>query len=402
MVLSFLRKKDTKKPAAKKTPVRTNNQTDNQPALRSYRQSGQAQEEIRQATEALKETPEITIAGLDISKTVLEGAAVHFADGNPNKAIEILVSRLNEHSGQVDLNEWYMIFDAYQSTGQQSRFEKLALFFSSLFGISPPAWEKFSNGTKNRDAMGRSALNIDGSISDLQSEKIKDFLSASKESKTCRIDFSRIKLLDNDPELEESLVRLLKMMQEIRKHKITGQIMGDMNFIDTLKEHIAYIKDVKEYSDKNKVYWLILLELYQWHGQEEEFDDLGFDYAMSFEESPPSYNESQVMKSLSESDEDDYLNDDGSIQADSIIDRQNINKLIKHIDEQIKQQENVVVDFKYTSRLDFYAAMELAKYLGNLGLDNSRIVIRHPIELIVTLLNMTGVSSFITYIPRKR
>lgn len=31
--------------------------------------------------------------------------------------------------------------------------------------------------------MGRSALNIDGSISDLQDEKIKDFLSASKESK---------------------------------------------------------------------------------------------------------------------------------------------------------------------------------------------------------------------------
>jgi tetratricopeptide (TPR) repeat protein len=398
MVLSFLRKKDTKKPAVKKTPART----DNQPALRSYKQSGQAQEEIRLATEALKDAPEITIAGLDISKTVLEGAAVHFADGNPNKAIEILVSRLNEHSGQVDLNEWYMIFDAYQSTGQQNRFEKLALFFSSLFGISPPAWEQFHNDTKNRDAMGRSALNIDGSISDLHSEKIKDFLSASKESKTCRIDFSRIKLLDNDPSLEESLARLLKMMQEIRKHKISGQIMGDMNFIDILKEHIAYIKDVKEYSDKNKAYWLILLELYQWHGQEAEFDELGYDYAMNFEESPPSYNESQVMKSLSDPEEENYLNDDGSILAEPIIDRQNISKLIKYIDEQIKQQENVVIDFKYTSRLDFYAAMELAKHLGNLGLDNSRIIIRHPIELIVTLLNMTGVSSFITYIPRKR
>lgn len=398
MVLSFLRKKDTKKPAVKKTPART----DNQPALRSYKQSGQAQEEIRLATEALKDAPEITIAGLDISKTVLEGAAVHFADGNPNKAIEILVSRLNEHSGQVDLNEWYMIFDAYQSTGQQNRFEKLALFFSSLFGISPPAWEQFHNDTKNRDAMGRSALNIDGSISDLHSEKIKDFLSASKESKTCRIDFSRIKLLDNDSSLEESLARLLKMMQEIRKHKISGQIMGDMNFIDILKEHIAYIKDVKEYSDKNKAYWLILLELYQWHGQEAEFDELGYDYAMNFEESPPSYNESQVMKSLSDPEEENYLNDDGSILAEPIIDRQNISKLIKYIDEQIKQQENVVIDFKYTSRLDFYAAMELAKHLGNLGLDNSRIIIRHPIELIVTLLNMTGVSSFITYIPRKR
>lgn len=398
MVLSFLRKKDTKKPAVKKTPART----DNQPALRSYKQSGQAQEEIRLATEALKDAPEITIAGLDISKTVLEGAAVHFADGNPNKAIEILVSRLNEHSGQVDLNEWYMIFDAYQSTGQQNRFEKLALFFSSLFGISPPAWEQFHNDTKNRDAIGRSALNIDGSISDLHSEKIKDFLSASKESKTCRIDFSRIKLLDNDSSLEESLARLLKMMQEIRKHKISGQIMGDMNFIDILKEHIAYIKDVKEYSDKNKAYWLILLELYQWHGQEAEFDELGYDYAMNFEESPPSYNESQVMKSLSDPEEENYLNDDGSILAEPIIDRQNISKLIKYIDEQIKQQENVVIDFKYTSRLDFYAAMELAKHLGNLGLDNSRIIIRHPIELIVTLLNMTGVSSFITYIPRKR
>lgn len=398
MVLSFLKKKDknqnTKKPIAKKN--------ENQGELRTYRAADKAQEEAKKASLSAQETPELTIAGLDVSKNVLEEAAIYFANGNPNKSIEVLVARLNESSGQVDKNEWYMIFDAYQATGQQARFEKLALFFSSLFNTSPPSWEAFEQGSKkNRDAMGRSALNIDGSISDLQEEKIKDFVLASKESKTCRIDFSRIKLLDNDIYLEESLQRLLKMMYEIKKNKVTGQIMGDMNFINILIENITYFKEHKDFSEKNKVYWLILCELYQWHGKEDEFEELALDYAMSFEESPPSYLEQHVMKNNFETD-DSYLDDEGFINIDTIVDRQNIDKLIACIDEQLKLTEKVIINFKYITRLDFYAAGELAKYLGNLGINSSRIIIRYPIELIITLFDITGVSSFVSYIHRKR
>lgn len=402
MVLSFLKKKENKKTTTTTKKVAVAKKNENQGELRTYRAADKAQEEVKKASLLAQENPELTIAGLDISKNVLEEAAIYFANGNPSKSIEVLVARLNESSGQVDKNEWYMIFDAYQATGQQSRFEKLALFFSSLFDTSPPSWEAFNQGDKkNRDAMGRSALNIDGSISDLQDEKIKDFLSASKESKTCRIDFSRIKLLENDEQLEESLIRLLKMMYEIKKNRIMGQIMGDMNFISLLKDNIAYFKENNDFSDKNKCYWLILCELYQWHGKEDEFEDLALDYAMSFEESPPSYLERHVMKTTIETD-DEYLDDDGFISADSIIDRQNIEKLISHIDEQLKLTEKVTVNFKYVNRLDFYAAGELAKYLGNLGIDNTRIIIRFPLELIITLFDITGVSSFVSYIHRKR
>ena len=68
----------------------------------------------------------------------------------------------------------------------------------------------------------------------------------------------------------------------------------------------------------------------------------------------------------------------------------------------MKLTEKVTVNFKYVNRLDFYAAGELAKYLGNLGIDDTRIIIRYPLELIITLFDITGVSSFVSYIHRKR
>ena len=101
MVLNFLKKKENKKTATtKKASVTKKN--DNQGELRTYRVADKAQEEVKKASLLAQESPELTIAGLDISKNVLEEAAIYFANGNPNKSIELLVARLNEASGQVD------------------------------------------------------------------------------------------------------------------------------------------------------------------------------------------------------------------------------------------------------------------------------------------------------------
>lgn len=152
------------------------------------------------------------------------------------------------------------------------------------------------------------------------------------------------------------------------------------------------------FSDKNKCYLVILM--WALSMAERRWIDLALDYAMSFEESTPILLERHVMKTTSWTD-DEYLDDDGFISAILLLISKKYWKTYISYWWTIKLTEKVTVNFKYVNRLDFYAAGELAKYLGNLGIDNTRIIIRFPLELIITLFDITGVSSFVSYIHEK-
>lgn len=73
----------------------------------------------------------------------LEEAAIRFANGDYAGAESGLLEVLAQHAKdqpkeQIDI--WMTLFDLYRATGQQDRFDKLAIEYAGRFGRSAPLW----------------------------------------------------------------------------------------------------------------------------------------------------------------------------------------------------------------------------------------------------------------------
>lgn len=72
----------------------------------------------------------------------LEDAAIRFANGDDAGAEESLMAALASAEQRPELAETWMaaLFDLYRATGQQARFDSMALEFANHYGRSAPAW----------------------------------------------------------------------------------------------------------------------------------------------------------------------------------------------------------------------------------------------------------------------
>lgn len=397
---------DSKK-VVKQEKVETKKIPLQQSVLRNSRDSLAGEEAAQKATAhaiaATIDKNKKEIVGLDKSKTVLEQAAIFFANGDDKKTIKTLIDHLNATKGQAEERAWYMLLDAYQITGQQEFFEKLAGFFSNRFDTSPPAWipNAFSQDSSSNNTMGRNAISIDGSPAMIHYDKIKDFLTISKEAGNSRIDLSRMKISEDDDDILEGIEKIYTVLNKTRALRIPVQLMGDAHLIEKLYTLIVELEAEPEV--EHQIIWSLLLEILQWRGEEEKFEDVAIRYAMAYEESPPSYsNKDIVMPDIVEHVEDKFLSDEGKIIPDNVIDIRNVEKLNKQIEEILKTQNEVIVDFTNVIRMDYYASGSLAGFLGKAGVDKQKIVIEGATELVILLSEITGAAEFLTFIPRKK
>lgn len=361
-----------------------------------------AQKATAHAIAATLDNNKKEIVGLDKTKTILEEAAIFFANGDDKKTIKKLIDHLNDTKGMVEKRPWYMLLDAYQVTDQQEYFEKLANFFSIRFQTSPPAWipNAFGNGSAG-NTMGRNAISIEGSPALIHEDKIKDFLAMSKEAGNSRIDLSRMKISEDDDDILEGIKKIYFVLSKTRSLKIPVQLMGDAHLIEKIYTLLGELE--KEPIAEHKVIWLLLLEILQWRGEEEKFEDVAIRYAVSYEESPPGYSKKDIITpDIVEHVEDKFLSDEGKIIPENIIDIRNIDKLNKQIEEVAKQQNQIVIDFQNVIRMDYYASGNFASFLEKSGIDKQRIFIEGATELIILLSEITGASEFITFLPRKK
>lgn len=78
----------------------------------------------------------------NLSDADLEEAAIRYANGDVAGAEATLLAALQGESPRPELAEAWMaaLFDLYRATGQQARFDSVALDMANRFGRSSPAW----------------------------------------------------------------------------------------------------------------------------------------------------------------------------------------------------------------------------------------------------------------------
>lgn len=338
-------------------------------------------------------------------QSVVEEAAIIFASGDESTAADMLTRFLIDTKGNADRRVWFMLLDVFHAMGKRAEFEKIALNYAQKFGASPPSWDFASEAlkesgvpvTNTKTAGGENVLILEGSVRGDLINRVKSFVTAAKAAKSCKIDVSRLKMEHSDV---AGFSLLLGAMKDMRKYRVAATLMGENHVAKWLLSRIEEAKQSKDVGFQ--VHWLLYLEILQWRGVKEEFEDLSFEYTVTYEESGPDYRDNEVMTIEVTAEIEEQSNEEEVIGLHGEITQNVLNKLMDSMSAAVSTKGIVRVDFNNVLRMDFSTAGMFSASLSSLGVVPQNIIILGASEPIVALMDLVGVSSMVTFVPRKR
>jgi anti-anti-sigma regulatory factor len=338
--------------------------------------------------------------GHDIPAPIEEGAVL-FANGQAEEALQRMKAALaSEALGAWKLQVWLMIFDLLQHLERRAAFEELALDFAVKFERSPPLWVD-PPPRAPASAGGRAAANIvlSGTLGAQSAAAFEQLEKSADKQARLKLDFSKIQGVE--PEGAKLLLATLKHLRAAKKEFVLG---GEAQLVKALRE-----KAVAGDATVDQSVWHLLLDIYQQLGQMNEFEEAAVDFAVTYEVSPPSYDQNAVKKRLSTGTTQmletrpaaaDAPEDDGAFRIAGEVAGQN-DALFADLGAYAAHANPVLIDMKRTRRIDFINAGRLLNVLEKLRSEGKPIVIRGVGEMIVALFAVMGIPNVARIIPRK-
>lgn len=366
MALPFFKKGKDKAPAPKQTPVSA--------PVESH------------PTETLL-TMDMGASGIVVEESSgapqspVDEAAIMYASGQTDMAERLLKDIL----GGGDRRAWHMLFDLYCIQRREKEFEQLALDYAMRFETSPPVWQKMgSNGAAGAPQQAEAAsLELPGLLDKKAAAALRESIAGTDKKAVVRIDFSRIEMVD-----ESGANECAQILSAARKAKRKLQVSG----VDRL---IALLQDLNRATHSRAVHWLLLLELYQILGQQDNFEDLAVDYAVRFEVSPPSWSEVQaaeVVQATPPEPVDDALRLAGEITPAN-------DSALQQFGSYAATHNDVLVDLTQVTRVDYGSVSQFISVLMQCLGSGKAITLRGHNALIHELFRVMGIDQLAQLIP---
>lgn len=220
----------------------------------------------------------------------LEEAALRFANGDHAGAESGLMEVLAQHADdqaeeQADI--WMTLFDLYRATGQQDRFDRLAIEYAGRFGRSAPLWFSLP------EQLGLEAAPAAGAVSAIQREfnwsapalltqqSLTALLAslARKPAPPWTLNWSRMAGIE--PVAIPGLVELfLRWADEPVALKFVG--------VSALNE-LLRSKTPQGDRSVDSQWWNLRMAALRLMGLPDEFELVALDYCVTYEVSPPSW-----------------------------------------------------------------------------------------------------------------
>lgn len=340
-----------------------------------------------------------TYSNTSISETV----ATLFSEGDTDDALNRLRTYINENEGKVEKRYWFMLMDIYQVLNDEKNFEKVGLIFSNAFGTSPPSWVYSLDSEKKASVTGKNIIILDQKLTAEHVTKFKEFFKESKSEKFCRINASQCKFDQCDL---AGILLFYKLLVDLRKNNVMSILMGDNNLITFCKSYIDQTNSRglrEDFLVREQDFWLFYLELLQWKGKKEEFEELSFDYAMKFELSPPDWDKDGIMST--EKSQTEVISETPEIpKLEKVLTYNNIDNLFTIIKQKFVSQNIVEIDMSNIERIDFASVGSIAHFVQEFSAEDSskQLVLNNPNEMILILFEMLGINEFVSINKRFR
>lgn len=218
----------------------------------------------------------------------LEEAAIRFANGDHAGAEAGLLDVLERHAqdaAEHQFDIWMTLFDLYRATGQQDRFDTLAIDFAARFSRSAPLWfsmpaqlgleveapETPAPARRDFNWNAPPALTLQ-SVAALQA-------SLARATSPWTLTWSRIASIDDAAltALANEFARWAELDTQI--------IFVGADVLQALMEAQTQSGD----RSANPEWWRLRMEALRFMGRPDEFEMVALDYCVTYEVSPPSW-----------------------------------------------------------------------------------------------------------------
>ncbi len=356
-------------------------------------------------------------SAVEVSEVVhdpeLDEPVIAFANADFETCEQTLLSLTRAGGRRAQHAEtWLVLFDLYRATGQQSKFESLALDYAQQFGWSAPQWFSLpklvaESAQQDKPARARTA----GEIGWICPEVLDIDAVARLRSTTLQLplpwvfDWSALKTIE--PEAATHLSDLFRLW--------SGDAL-DMRWLsgDRL---LAVLADAAPTGvrDADPAYWVLRLEALKMANRPDQFDEAAIDYCVTYEVSPPSWEKvrchvriggsglstqspplsqvSEVTTNFVESGVDDAP---GQVQVAAVeLSGQlvgDIGATLRQLDSQLGSASLVNVACNKLIRVDFVAAGDLLNWVLAKRGENRSVAFADAHRLVALFFGAMGIN----------
>lgn len=342
----------------------------------------------------------------DVLSPAMEQAAVCFANDQIDDAIAILAADIQTAEGHHALDTWLMLFDLYQMRNRHAEFDELALQFVVAFERSAPVWQAAGSNKANTSSAAPQAkaggpyfLFPQNVISDGIDALLDQLEKHTLNGVSVRVDFGRIEQIE-----PAAAAAIVARWVKFKKKKAKLQPTGGPALVTKLKAKI----EVMRREESEAPYWLLLMEIYQLLGLQEDFENAAVDYAVTFEMSPPSWDATAKTKTAAEvaaeearlraqaplpEPEDAFVFEGAIVSATEAV--------FAPLHSFANHHTEVRIDFSRVPRVDFVSAGMLMNTVVALTAQSKRVILIGANELIVALFRIMGIAEVATIVRKK-
>jgi anti-anti-sigma regulatory factor len=329
---------------------------------------------------------------------VLENAALLYAGGQTQPARELLEQGVqNDAETRNSPLAWLALFDLQHRANERAAFDALVLQYVVQFERSPPSWEESSStrtpttSPKINSAGGYAILT--GKLSTAMAPQIESLRrTMAKPGVHAKLDLAATAGFD-----DAGAKMLASALADARKHRYLLTLQR------TEKVRAALEILVRRGRDAGEGPWLLLLELLQFEGKQDPFDERAIEYAIAFEQSPPSWEppvvpvaETPATDAVAGAVDDGQV--DRSMQAGvemvlwSGVLSGSCTQQMARVSEYSYNHAVVPIDMSEVERIDFVCAGSLLNVINRVEAQRKAVQIVGASPIIRALLLLIGIS----------
>jgi anti-anti-sigma regulatory factor len=316
---------------------------------------------------------------------VLENAALLFASAQAVQARQLLeMGVATDDDAKLSPLAWLSLFDLLQRAGDRAAFDQLALQYVVAFERSAPAWEERAAKADTAKAQPSSGgyFPLSGKLSAANAPMINNMLAATNKQPNVRLDLASLTGAD-----EPGTRLLADALAQLRKRQYRLMLQHPQ------KIRLALEAAVKQGRDAGEGYWLLMLELLQWQGERNAFEDKAIEFAVAFEVSPPSYEPppgttepaavAEPLPAITERPD--------SLVCQGVMVGPTDPQLAKFAE--FREGRNILpIDMSAVERIDFVCAGALLNAIGRAEAQRKTVQISGATPIIRALLLLIGIS----------
>ncbi len=316
-------------------------------------------------------------------------AAILYAADHIGAAQEVLKDYMKTTDGKNSIRAWLMLFDFYHLTNNRKEFDALSMLYTVKFERSPPVWTGSQDAAdprrkekRDRKDFFQMAPDSDGALL----AEIDRFESFAKENSSCRIDFAKVKAL-----LSEEAELFAIVFQRLRRAKVPVWFSHSDDFVALIQKQI---KDTAGLPlNASQGFWSLMFELYIFDGKLSDYEELGLEYAVAFEMSPPAWE--VVVRPVSGDDEASPANLTTTqriaigYQLRGVINAASKDEL-QQMGLFAASKPEVMLDATNLIRIDFSAVTMFYEAVRAINMGQKRVILSNLNELVAALLEVFG------------